>query len=93
MKNKYLRKSINLLSILIVGLFLNACSFFGTNPELTENAVRIIAEQGGFSQYMKVNAKLIHPVPVGIPDEDPAPRPRLSLDEIAFSEKYGGKYI
>ncbi len=32
-------------------------------------------------------------LPVGIPDEDPAPRPRLNLDKIVFSEKYGGKYI
>ena len=31
-------------------------------------------------------------LPVGIPDEDPSPRPRLSLDKIVFSEKYGGKY-
>ena len=32
-------------------------------------------------------------LPVGIPDEAPSPRPRLSLDKIVFSEKYGGKYI
>lgn len=31
-------------------------------------------------------------LPVGIPDEDPSPRPRLSLDKIVFGEKYGGKY-
>ena len=31
-------------------------------------------------------------LPVGIPDEDPSPRPRLSLDKIVFSEKYGEKY-
>jgi nitroreductase len=31
-------------------------------------------------------------LPVGIPDEDPSPRPRLNLDKIVFSEKYGGKY-
>ncbi|GAX60644.1 nitroreductase [Candidatus Scalindua japonica] len=30
---------------------------------------------------------------VGIPDEDPSPRPRLSLDQIVFTEKYGRKYI
>jgi nitroreductase len=30
-------------------------------------------------------------LPVGIPDEEPAPRPRLRLDKIVFSEKYGGK--
>ena len=32
-------------------------------------------------------------LPVGIPDGEPAPRPRLSLDKIVFSEKYGGKYF
>ena len=32
-------------------------------------------------------------LPVGIPDEDPSSRPRLSVDEIVFSEKYGDKYI
>ena len=32
-------------------------------------------------------------LPVGIPDEAPSSRPRLSLDKIVFSEKYGGKYI
>ena len=32
-------------------------------------------------------------LPVGVPDEDPSPRPRLSLDKIVFSEKYGGKCI
>ena len=31
-------------------------------------------------------------LPVGIPDEEPSSRPRLSLDKIVFSEKYGGKY-
>ncbi len=30
-------------------------------------------------------------LPVGIPNEDPAPRPRLNLDEIVFNEKYGDK--
>ncbi len=30
-------------------------------------------------------------LPVGIPDEYPAPRPRLNLDEIVFNEKYGDK--
>ncbi len=30
-------------------------------------------------------------LPVGIPDEDPAPRPRLNLDEIVYKEKYGEK--
>ena len=30
-------------------------------------------------------------LPVGIPDEEQAPRPRLSLDKIVFSEKDGGK--
>jgi nitroreductase len=28
-------------------------------------------------------------LPVGIPDEDPAPRPRLDLEKIVFKEKYG----
>ncbi len=32
-------------------------------------------------------------LPLGIPDEDPSPRPRLSLDKIVFSEKYGRKCI
>jgi nitroreductase len=32
-------------------------------------------------------------LPVGIPNEEPSPRPRLSLDKIVFSEKYGDKYI
>jgi len=31
-------------------------------------------------------------LPVGIPDEDPSPRPRLSLGKIVFSEKYGKMY-
>ncbi len=30
-------------------------------------------------------------LPIGIPDEDPSPRPRLRLDEIVFNEKYGDK--
>ncbi len=30
-------------------------------------------------------------LPIGIPDEDPSPRPRLKLDEIVFNEKYGDK--
>ena len=32
-------------------------------------------------------------MPVGVPDEDPGQRPRLSIDKIAYSEKYGEKYI
>lgn len=32
-------------------------------------------------------------LPVGLPDEEPAPRPRLSLDKIVFSEKYRVKYL
>lgn len=28
-------------------------------------------------------------LPVGIPDEDPIPRPRLKLDKIVYKEKYG----
>jgi nitroreductase len=31
-------------------------------------------------------------LPVGVPDEEPSQRPRLSLDKIVFNEKYGGKY-
>jgi nitroreductase len=31
-------------------------------------------------------------MPVGIPGEDPGQRPRLSLDKITYSEKYGEKY-
>jgi nitroreductase len=38
------------------------------------------------------NIEVMALLPVGIPDEDPSPRPRLSLDKIVFSEKYGGKY-
>ncbi len=32
-------------------------------------------------------------LPVGVPDEGPSSRPRLSLQKIVFSEKYGEKYI
>ena len=32
-------------------------------------------------------------LPVGIPDEAPSPRPRLSLDKIVYSNRYGEKYI
>ena len=32
-------------------------------------------------------------LPVGVPDEDPAPRPRLSLDKIVYNNRYGEKYI
>ncbi len=31
-------------------------------------------------------------LPIGVPDEDPGQRPRLSIDKIAYSEKYGEKY-
>jgi nitroreductase len=31
-------------------------------------------------------------LPVGVPDEEPFPRPRLSLDKIVYSEKYEEKY-
>ena len=31
-------------------------------------------------------------LPVGIPDEDPAPRPRLGLDTIVYSDRFGKKY-
>ncbi len=32
-------------------------------------------------------------LPVGVPDEEPVPRPRLNLDKIVYNEKYGEKYI
>jgi nitroreductase len=32
-------------------------------------------------------------LPVGIPNEEPAPRPRLNLDKIVFNEKYGENYF
>ncbi len=38
-----------------------------------------------------VNVEVMALLPVGIPDEGPAPRPRLSLDEIVYHEKYGEK--
>jgi nitroreductase len=31
-------------------------------------------------------------LPVGVPDEDPGQRPRLSIDKITYSEKYGERY-
>ncbi len=37
-------------------------------------------------------AEVIALMPVGVPDEDPEPRPRLSIDKIAYSEKYGERY-
>ncbi|MEE9605287.1 MAG: nitroreductase family protein [Candidatus Scalindua sp.] len=42
----------------------------------------------GIPEFVEVMALL----PVGIPDEDPEPRPRLSIDKITYSEKYGEKY-
>ncbi len=38
-----------------------------------------------------VNVEVMALLPVGIPDEGPAPRPRLRLDEIVYYEKYGEK--
>lgn len=35
------------------------------------------------------NADIVVLVAIGVPDEDPSPRPRKSLGEIAFNEKYG----
>ena len=32
-------------------------------------------------------------LPIGVPDEEPVPRPRLNLDKIVYNEKYGEKYI
>jgi nitroreductase len=31
-------------------------------------------------------------LPVGVPDEEPSSRPRLSLDKIVYSEKFGEKF-
>ncbi len=42
----------------------------------------------GIPEHAEVMALL----PVGVPDEEPLQRPRLSLDKIVFNEKYGGKY-
>ena len=35
------------------------------------------------------NADVVVLVALGVPDEDPSPRPRKTLREIAFTEKYG----
>ena len=43
----------------------------------------------GISEHVEVMALL----PVGVPDEEPVPRPRLNLDKIVYNEKYGEKYI
>ena len=32
-------------------------------------------------------------LPVGIPDENPKQRPRLSLEKITYSERYGKSYL
>jgi nitroreductase len=42
----------------------------------------------GIPDFVEVIALL----PVGVPDEDPGQRPRLSIDKIVYSEKYGKKY-
>ncbi len=42
----------------------------------------------GIPDFVEVIALL----PVGVPDEDPGQRPRLSIDKIVYSEKYGEKY-
>lgn len=47
-----------------------------------------VKEVLGIPEFVEVMALL----PIGIPDEDPKQRPRLSLDEIAYSEKYGEEY-
>jgi hypothetical protein len=31
-------------------------------------------------------------LPVGVPDKEPSQRPRLSLDKIVYSEKFGEKF-
>jgi nitroreductase len=35
--------------------------------------------------------KVVSMTPLGYPDEDPKPRPRKSLDEIVFRDKFGAK--
>ncbi len=42
----------------------------------------------GIPDFVEVIALL----PVGVPDEDTGQRPRLSIDKIVYSEKYGEKY-
>ncbi len=42
----------------------------------------------GIPDFVEVIALL----PVGVPDEEPGQRPRLSIDKIVYSEKYGEKY-
>ncbi len=48
-----------------------------------------IKEILGIPDFVEVMALL----PVGIPDENPEPRPRLSINKIAYREKYGERYI
>ncbi len=40
-------------------------------------------------EFVEVMALL----PLGIPDEEPSPRPRLSIDKLMYHEKYGIGYI
>ncbi|MDR4497600.1 MAG: nitroreductase family protein [Candidatus Scalindua sp.] len=51
-----------------------------------DNKVKEILEIPEFVEVMAL-------LPLGIPDEDPDPRPRLSLDKLVYREKYGESYI
>ena len=51
-----------------------------------DNKVKEILEIPEFVEVMAL-------LPLGIPDEDPDPRPRLSLDKLVYGEKYGESYI
>ncbi len=42
----------------------------------------------GIPEYVEVMALL----PIGVPDENPKQRPRVSLEEITYREKYGIEY-
>ena len=35
------------------------------------------------------NVEVMALLPVGVPDETPEPRPRVSIEDITFYEKYG----
>lgn len=48
-----------------------------------------IKEILGIPDFVEVMALL----PVGVPDENPEQRPRLSINKIAYREKYGERYI
>ncbi|MFQ5963187.1 MAG: nitroreductase family protein [Candidatus Scalinduaceae bacterium] len=42
----------------------------------------------GIPKFVEVIALL----PVGVPDENPEPRPRLSIDKLTYNERYGERY-